>query len=40
MPRVERKLNISASQELIFRIVDDDINYPKWNIVVNEATEL
>lgn len=40
MPKVERILDIAASQQLIFNIVDDDINYAKWNIIVNEVTEL
>ncbi|MFX1571673.1 MAG: SRPBCC family protein [Promethearchaeota archaeon] len=40
MPRVEKKLDISAPQDLIFKIVDDDDNYAKWNIVVNEVTKL
>ena len=40
MPKVERVLDIAASQKLIFNIVDDDINYAKWNIIVNEVSEL
>ena len=40
MPRVEKKLDISAPQDLIFKIVDDYDNYAKWNIVVNEVTKL
>ena len=40
MPRVERKVDISASQEIIFKTIDDDDNYAKWNIVVNEVTKL
>ncbi|MFX0080696.1 MAG: hypothetical protein ACFE94_02990 [Candidatus Hodarchaeota archaeon] len=40
MPRVERKLDISASQERIFKIIDEDNDYARWNIVVNEVTEL
>ena len=31
---------MNASVETIFKIIDDDINYAKWNIVVNEVTEL
>ncbi|TFG05666.1 MAG: hypothetical protein EU536_01380 [Promethearchaeota archaeon] len=40
MPRLERKLDIKASAETIFNILDDTMNYPRWNIVVNEITEL
>ena len=40
MPHVEKKVDIAASQDLIFKIIDDDDNYAKWNIVVNEVTKL
>jgi hypothetical protein len=40
MPRVEKVVDISASQERIFKIIDEDNDYPRWNIVVNEVTEL
>jgi len=40
LPRVEKTIDIAASQDKIFEIVDDDDNYPKWNIVVNEVTKL
>lgn len=40
MPRVEKTIEISASQDKIFEIIDDDDNYAKWNIVVNEVTKL
>ena len=40
MPRVEKKIDIAASQDKIFEIIDDDDNYAKWNIVVNEVTKL
>ncbi|MFX0028049.1 MAG: SRPBCC family protein [Candidatus Hermodarchaeota archaeon] len=40
MPRVERKVDISASQDKIFKIIDEDNDYPRWNIVVNEVKEL
>ncbi|MFX0039668.1 MAG: SRPBCC family protein [Promethearchaeota archaeon] len=40
MPKLERKVDIAASQEKIWKIVDDDDNYPKWNIVVNEVKKL
>ena len=40
MPRVERSVDISAPQEKIFKIIDEDNDYARWNIVVNEVTEL
>jgi hypothetical protein len=40
LPRVEKKVDIAASQDLIFKIIDDDDNYAKWNIVVNDVTKL
>jgi hypothetical protein len=40
MPKLEKKVEIAASQEIIWQIIDDDNNYPKWNIVVNEAKKL
>ncbi|MBY8983896.1 MAG: SRPBCC family protein [Candidatus Lokiarchaeota archaeon] len=40
MPRVEKKVDISAPQEKIFKIIDEDRDYARWNIVVNEVTEL
>lgn len=40
MPKLEKALDIGASQETIWKIIDDDDNYPKWNIVVNEVTKL
>jgi uncharacterized protein YndB with AHSA1/START domain len=40
MPKLERKLDIAASQEIVWKIIDDNDNYPKWNIVVNEAKKL
>jgi len=40
MPKLERKVDIAASQEIIWKIIDDDDNYPKWNIVVNEVKKL
>jgi uncharacterized protein YndB with AHSA1/START domain len=40
LPRVERKVDISAPQEKIFKIIDEDRDYARWNIVVNEVTEL
>jgi hypothetical protein len=40
MPKLERKLDISATQDRIWKIIDDEDNYPKWNIVVNEVKKL
>ena len=40
MPRVEKTIEISAPQEKIFKIIDEDNDYPRWNIVVNEVKEL
>lgn len=40
MPRVEKTVDISAPQDMIFKIVDEDRDYARWNIVVNEVTEL
>ena len=40
MPRVEKTVDISAPQEKIFEIIDNDNDYARWNIVVNEVKEL
>ncbi|MHA1359733.1 MAG: hypothetical protein ACTSRC_16590 [Candidatus Helarchaeota archaeon] len=40
MPRLERKLEIKAKAETIFKILDDTMNYPRWNIVINEMSEI
>ncbi len=40
MPKMERKIDIAASQEKIWQIVDNDDDYPRWNIVVNEVKKL
>jgi len=40
MPKLERIVEIKASQERIWKIIDDDDDYPRWNIVVNEVTKL
>lgn len=40
MPRLERKLIINTPAEIIFNILDDTLNYPRWNIVVNEIEEI
>ena len=40
MPKVEKTIDIAASQEKIFEIVDNDDDYARWNIIVNEVTKL
>jgi len=40
MPKVERKVEIKAPQKKVFDILDDTLSLPKWNIVVNEITEV
>ena len=40
MPKVERKIDIAAPQEKIFKIIDNDDDYARWNIVVNEVKKL
>lgn len=40
LPRVERKIEINASQKKIFDILDDNNLGPKWNLAVNEVTEI
>jgi len=40
MPKVEKTIDIAASQEKIFEIVANDDDYARWNIVVNEVTKL
>ena len=40
MPKVERTVDIKASQDKIWKIIDTDDDYPRWNIVVNEVKKL
>lgn len=40
MPKIEKTIDIAASQEKIFEIVANDDDYARWNIVVNEVTKL
>jgi hypothetical protein len=40
MPRVERIIEIKAPRKRVFDILDDTLNMPKWNIVVNEISEV
>ncbi|TKJ23336.1 MAG: hypothetical protein CEE43_04160 [Promethearchaeota archaeon Loki_b32] len=40
MVRVERNIEINASQKRIFDILDDAMLGPKWNLAVNELTKI
>ena len=40
IPKIERKADVKASADTIFKIIDDDPNYAKWNIVINEVITL
>lgn len=40
MPRVDRKIEINASQKRIFDILDDAMLGPKWNLALNELTKI
>jgi len=40
MPRVERKIEINASQKRIFDILDDAMLGPKWNLALKELTKI
>ena len=40
MPRIEKKSKIKASDSTIFGILENEMNMAKWNIVVNEVTEI
>jgi hypothetical protein len=40
MVRVEREIEINAPQKEIFDILDDTKIAPKWNLPVNEITEI
>ena len=40
MARVEREIEIGASQKRIFDILDDTKLAPKWNLPVNEISEI
>jgi len=39
IPQLERKADVEASVETVFKICDDDPNYAKWNLVINEVIE-
>jgi len=38
--RVERKIEINATQKRIFDILDDAMLGPKWNLALNELTKI
>lgn len=40
MVRVERKIEINATQKRIFDILDDAMLGPKWNLALNELTKI
>ncbi len=40
MPRIERKIKINAPVKKIWDVLADHMNYPRWNITVNEVSEV
>jgi hypothetical protein len=40
MPHVERKVEIKAPRENIFKILDDTISSPIWNLAVKEVSKI
>ena len=40
MPTVEKKIEINASVEKVYEILNDYMSLPKWNIVVTEIEQL
>lgn len=40
MPYIERKVNIYTSRNRIFDILNNTLNLPKWNLVVNGVAQL
>ncbi len=40
MPIVEKKIEIKASVEKVYEILNDYMGLPRWNIVVNEIKQL
>ena len=40
MVRVERKIDIRASQKRIYDVLDDASLGPKWNVAANEITQI
>lgn len=40
MPKAEKKIEIKASVEKVYEILNDYMGLPRWNIVVNEIKQL
>ena len=40
MPKIDRKIVLDAPVEKVYAILNDYMELPRWNIVVNEITEL
>ena len=40
MPRLERKIVLNASIEMVYDVLNDYMSLPIWNIVVNEIKQL
>ncbi|MFX1417331.1 MAG: SRPBCC family protein [Promethearchaeota archaeon] len=40
MPRLDRKIEIDSAPEIIFNIVTDGVNTPKWNPTVSAVTPI
>ncbi len=40
MPIVEKKIELKASVEKVYEILNDYMGLPRWNIVVNESEQL
>jgi len=40
LPYIERKVNIYTSRNRIFDILNNTLNLPKWNLVVNGVAQL
>jgi len=37
---MERKVDIKASVETIYKIIDDDMDYARWNLVIKNVEKL
>ncbi len=40
MPKLEKKILLNASVDQVYKVLDDFKTLPRWNIVINEASEL
>ena len=40
MPKIEKKIEIKASVEKVYEILNDYMSLPRWNIVVTEIEQL